>query len=74
MLTIKAGEAFVINLGVPVSTNGEEVEVDFYSGGLGFIDFNESSMELSIGQGVTTNDDAGVYSTEITLREEINDL
>ena len=46
MFTVNAGEAIVINIGDPVSTNGEEVEVDLVSGGIGFMNFDESSMEL----------------------------
>ena len=46
MFTVNAGEAIVINLGVPMSTNGEEVEVDLVSRGIGFMNFDESSMEL----------------------------
>ena len=57
-----------------MSTNGEEVEVELVSGGIGFMNFDESSMVLLIDQGITTNDDTGVYQIEITLREEIDDL
>ena len=46
IFTVNAGEAIVINLGVPMSTNGEEVEVDLVSRGIGFMNFDESSMEL----------------------------
>ena len=74
MFTVNAGEEIVINLGVPMSTNGEEVEVELLSGGIGFMNFDENSMVLSIDQGVTTNDDTGVYTIEITLREVIDDL
>ena len=74
MFTVNAGEAIVINLGVPMSTNGEEVEVELVSGGIGFMNFDKNSMVLSIDQGVTTNDDTGVYTIEITLREVIDDL
>ena len=69
MFTINAGEAFLINLGTAISTNGEYVEVSVVFDGMSFVNFDENSMQLSIDQGVTTNDETGIYSLEITLLE-----
>ena len=74
MFTINAGEAILINLGTAVSTNGEDVEVSVVFDGMSFVNFDENLMELSIDQGVTTNDETGIYSIEITLTEETDDL
>ena len=64
----------LINLGTAVSTNGEDVEVSVVFDGMSFVNFDENLMELSIDQGVTTNDETGIYSIEITLTEETDDL
>ena len=74
MYTINAREALLINLGTIVSTNGEDVEVSVSFDGMSFVNFDEELMELSIDQGVTTNDEAGIYTIEITLTEETDDL
>ena len=64
----------LINLGTPISTNGEDVEVSVDFDGMSFVNFDENLMELSIDQGVTTNDETGIYSIEITLTEEQDSL
>ena len=74
MFTINAGESMLINLGTPISTNGEDVEVSVAFDGMSFFNFDENSMQLSIDQGVTTNDETGIYSLEITLIEESDSL
>ena len=74
MHTINAGEALLIYLGTPVSTNGEYVEVSVVFDGMSFVNFDEDLMELSIDQGVTTNEETGIYSIEITLTEETDEL
>ena len=72
--TFNAGEAILIYLGAPVSTNGEEVKVSVKFDGISFVNFDQSAMELYTYEGVTTNDEQGIYTIEITLTEETDDL
>ena len=36
---------------------------------MNFIDFDEESMTLSISQGITTNEDVGIYTIVVKLNE-----
>ena len=69
-----AGDPFSIFLGLPTSTLGNEVQVEILSPGIDFIDFDRGSMTLSIMDGITTNEDAGVYSVSVVLSEESENL
>ena len=44
MYSINAGEAMLISLGTPVSTNGEAVEVGVVFDGMSFVNFDEELM------------------------------
>ena len=44
MYTVNAGEAILINLGTPISTNGEEVNVSIEYDGISFVNFDDSTM------------------------------
>ena len=61
MFTIFAGDYLLIQLGEPTSTNGEDVEISVNQEGSNFIIFDESSLAFVIRQGVTTNNEAGIY-------------
>ena len=74
MYTVNAGEAILIYLGTSISSNGEEVNVIIESDGIDFVNFDESKMELYTNEGVTTNEEQGIYTIKITLTEETNDL
>ena len=74
MYTVNAGEAILIYLGTSISSNGEEVNVIIESDGIDFVNFDEFKMELYTNEGVTTNEEQGIYTIKITLTEETNDL
>ena len=74
MYTFNAGEAILIYVGAPISTNGEEVKVSVEFDGISFVNFDQSAMELYTYEGVTTNEEQGIYKIEITLTEETDDL
>ena len=74
MFTINAGDPLQIQLGEPISTNGEEVEISVKQEGANFIIFNKNSLTFVINQGITTNNEAGIYAQEITLTEKTDGL
>ena len=74
MFTINAGDPLQIQLGEPISTNGEEVDITVKQEGENFIIFNENSLTFAVNQGVTTNNEAGIYAQEITLTEKTDGL
>ena len=41
---------------------------------MSFVNFDESTMELYTNEGVTTNEEQGIYTIEITLTEDTNDI
>ena len=61
-------------MGLPTATNGKDVEVTVTMEGANFIQFDADSMTLSIGAGVTTNAEAGIYSITIKLTEPDDSL
>ena len=74
MYTFTAGDHLLIYLGEPTSTNGHDVEVEFNSRRANFIDFDEGEMTLEVMKGITSNDDTGIYTVIIKLKESIDSL
>ena len=73
MYRIKAGDPLLIELGKATSSIGNDVEVNL-STEAHFINFDEDSMSLSIDEGVTTNQESGVYKLNITLFDDADSL
>ena len=73
MYRIKAGDPLLIELGKAVSNKGNDVEVSF-SSKAHFINFDEDSMSLTIDEGITTNQESGVYRLNITLVDDTDFL
>ena len=69
MYTFRAGEAIEIQLGQPTSTLGNDVQVEFVPRRMNFINFSEESMTLSASEGITTNEDTGIYTVVMKLEE-----
>ena len=74
MVTINAGDPLLIELGVPMSTNGKEVNVDIIQQDIDFINFDKNDLTLSIERGIIKNKDTGIYTLKVLLTEEEDDL
>ena len=74
MFTFTAGEAMLIQLGKPTSTLGHDVQVEVNPQRMNFIDFDEGSMTLSVREGITSNEDTGIYTLVVKLSEQKDGL
>ena len=64
----------MIYLGEPTASNGEEVQVEINFRRMDFIDFDENAMTLSIMEGITTNEDTGIYTIIVKLTEPVDNI
>ena len=64
----------MIYLGEPTSTKGEEVQVEVNFRRMDFIDFDEDEMTLSVMEGITTNEDTGIYTVIVKISEKNDNI
>ena len=74
IVTVLVGYPLDLYVGEPTSFKNNEIEVKVNVKGSSFIRFDESSNRLSIGKGVTKQQDVGMKKVQITLKDVVDEL